>query len=72
MDYINNYLSSLFMGGQNGANQPPMGNPMGDQSGLQNPLAQQAMERAKEPNRYEKALEMNPKLSSVPIAYKES
>jgi len=72
MDYINNYLSSLFMGGQNGASQPTMGNPMGDQSGLQNPLAQQAMERAKEPNRYEKALKMYPKLSSVPIAYKES
>ena len=72
MDYINNYLSSLFMGGQDGSSTPPMGNPMGDQTGYQNPMAQTAMEKAKEPNRYEQALQMYPKLSSVPISYKES
>jgi len=66
MDYANNYLSSLFLGGQ------PMGNPMGDMTGYQSPILQQAMDKAKEPNRYEKALEMYPKLSSVPISYKES
>jgi hypothetical protein len=72
MDYISQYLASLYSGGQNGASTPPIGNPMGDQSSYQNPLAQQAMERAKEPNRYEQALQMYPKLSSVPISYKES
>jgi len=66
MDYANNYLSSLFLGGQ------PIGNPMGNMTGYQSPILQQAMDKAKEPNRYEKALEMYPKLSSVPIAYKES
>jgi len=66
MDYANNYLSSLFLGGQ------PIGNPMEDMTGYQSPILQQAMDKAKEPNRYEKALEMYPKLSSVPIAYKES
>ena len=60
------------MGGQDGSSTPPMGNPMGDQTGYQNPMAQTAMEKAKEPNRYEQALQMYPKLSSVPISYKES
>lgn len=68
MDYISQYLSSLYSGVPQQTNLDPMGN----QTGLQNPLAQQAMERAKEPNRYEKALQMYPKLSSVPITYKES
>ena len=71
MDYVNNYLSSLFMGGQN---QPNPSNTAIAPQQYQSPLLQATMQKnaGYEPDLFSKAKEMYPMLNKMDIGYKEA
>jgi hypothetical protein len=71
MDYINNYLSSLFMGGQNGGT---TSNTATEPQQYQSPLLQATMQknRGQEVDLFSQAQQMYPKLKSMDVGYKEA